>query len=205
MSLDWHRRCGLRECVFRDASKLWASGPESIAGQKLEGETVVNKIKILIVPIAVLAAVTCSLASDARADDQQEISDLEHKVAIVTNGDEVMKYWDGGDDIVLFDMMGPPREYAGHKAIHDHADEFSGWTNLKVNFVELKVISDGNLALARSVQHATATTVDGKPFEVTFRATDVWRKRDGQWKLISVHVSVPVDLKTGKADMASKM
>ena len=147
----------------------------------------------------------CNSAADARADDQQEISDLERKVAIVTNGDELMKYWDSGDDIVLFDMMGPPREYAGHRAIRAHADEFSGWTNLKVDFVELKVISDGNLALARSVQRATATRVDGKPFEATFRATDVWRKRDGQWKLISVHVSVPVDLKTGKADMASRM
>jgi ketosteroid isomerase-like protein len=73
-----------------------------------------------------------------------------------------------------------------------------------VDFLELKVISDGNLALARSVQHATAT-VDGKPFEMTFRMTDVWRKRGGQWKLINSHVSVPVDLKTGKADMASKM
>jgi ketosteroid isomerase-like protein len=55
------------------------------------------------------------------------------------------------------------------------------------------------------VQRATATTVDGKPFNVTFRSTDVWRKRNGQWKIISVHVSVPIDLKTGKADMASKM
>ena len=164
-----------------------------------------NKLKILIVPIAVLAAAICNWVPAARADDQQAISDLEHKVATVTNADEVMKYWDRGDDIVLFDFMGPPREYAGPKAIHDHADEFSGWTNLKVDFLELKVISDGNLALARSVQHVTATTPDGKPAHVTFRATDVWRKRDGQWKLISMHVSVPVDLKTGKADMASKM
>lgn len=164
-----------------------------------------NKLKTLIVPIAVLAAAICSSVPAARADDQQAISDLEHKVATVTNADEVMKYWDSGDDIVLFDIMGPPREYAGPKAIHDHADEFSGWTNLKVDFLELKVISDGNLALARSVQHASATMPDRKPFEMTFRATDVWRKRDGQWKLISVHVSVPVDLKTGKVDMTSKM
>lgn len=164
-----------------------------------------NKLKIFVVSIAVLAAAICSSVRAARADDQQAISDLEHKVATVTNADEVMKYWDRGDDIVLFDIMGPPREYAGPKAIHDHADQFSGWKNLKVDFLELKVISDGNLALARSVQHATATTPDGKPFEMTFRATDVWRKRDGQWKLISVHVSVPVDLNTGKADMASKM
>ena len=161
-----------------------------------------NTSRILIAPIVVLAATICCSAPAAWADDEQTISDLEHKVATITNGDELMKYWDSGDDIVLFDMMGPPREYAGHKAIHDHADEFSGWTNPKVDFVELKVISDGNLALARSVQHFAATTPDGKPFEVTFRATDVWRKRGGQWKLINSHASIPVDLKTGKADMA---
>jgi len=66
------------------------------------------------------------------------------------------------------------------------------------------VISDGKLALARSVQHVTAK-VNGKPFEMTFRVTDLWRKTHGQWKLIHSHLSVPVDLKTGKADMASKM
>jgi hypothetical protein len=93
---------------------------------KPEGETVVNKLKILIVPVAFLAAVICSSAPAARADDQQEISDLEHKFATITTGDEAMEYWDSSDDIVLFDAMGPPREYAGHKAIHDHVDEFSG-------------------------------------------------------------------------------
>lgn len=124
---------------------------------KLERETAMNKSKILIVPIAVLAGMIFSSTFDARADDQQAISDLEHKYATITTGDEVMKYWDSGDDIVLFDAMVPPREYAGHKTIHDHVDEFSGWTNPKVYFLELKVISDGNLALARSVQHFTAT------------------------------------------------
>jgi len=137
-----------------------------------------NVFKILIVPIAALAVVICSSVPAARADDQQAISDLEHKVAIAPNGDEVMKYWDSGDDIVLFDAMGPPREYAGHKAIHDHADEFSAWTDPKVDFLEWKVISDGELALARSVQHVSVM-VDGKPFEMTFRVTDVWRKRGG--------------------------
>lgn len=162
------------------------------------------KFRILIVPTAVLAAAICTAVPAARADDQQTISDLEHKVATTTNADEVMKYWDSEDSIVLFDVFGPPREYAGRKAIHDHVEEFSGWT-LKVDFLELKVIGGGNLALARSVQHVTATTADGKPLEMTLRETDVWRKRDGQWKLIDVHASVPIDLKTGKPDMGSKM
>ena len=40
---------------------------------------------------------------------------------------------------------------------------------------------------------------------MTYRQTDVWRKTNGQWKLIHQHVSYPIDVKTGKADMGSKM
>ncbi len=162
-----------------------------------------NKVKIFMVSIAVLAALICRWSLAAHADDLQEITDLEHKVATVTNANEGMKYYDSGADVVLFDMMGPP--YAGQKAIHDHLDEFSGTKDLKVNFLELKVISDGKLAVAWSVQHVTSTGPDGKPFDGTFRQTDIWSKTSGQWKLIHQHVSFPVDLKTGKADMASKM
>ncbi len=162
-----------------------------------------NKFKIVTLSIAVLVCCAWSLA--AQGNDQQEISDLEHKVATVTSADQGMKYYDSGDDVVMFDMMGPPREFAGHKAIHDHLDEFSGYKDVKVDFVELKVLSDGKLALARSVQHVTSMGPDGKPFDATFRVTDVWRKKNGQWKLIHQHVSFPVDMKTGKADMQSKM
>jgi ketosteroid isomerase-like protein len=169
-----------------------------------KGEAVVKKSNIAMLPIAVLAALIFGWCPTARADDQQTISKLERKIATITNGDEAMKYWERGDDIELFDVMGPPREFVGYKAIHDHADQFSGWTDIKVDFLELKVISDGKLALAHSVQHA-AMKVNRKPFEMTYRVTDVWRKRDDQWKLVNSHVSLPVDMKTGKADMGSKM
>jgi ketosteroid isomerase-like protein len=160
-----------------------------------------------VVPLAIFTALVCGWVFAAAADDKQVISDLEHKLATVTTGDEAMKYFDTGDDVVLFDMMGPPREFAGRKAIliHDHTDEFSRYTDLKVDFLELKVMSDGKLALVRSVQHLTAKDADGKPVDITFRVTDLWRKTHGQWKLILAHDSVPVDMKTGKADMASKM
>jgi ketosteroid isomerase-like protein len=165
----------------------------------------VNNSKIVMVSFALLAVLLCGWGSAARADDQQEISDLEHKLATVTTGDQAMKYFESSNDVVVFDTMGPPREFVGQKAIHDHADEFSGMKDVKVNFLELQVISDGNLALARSVQHFTGKGPNGKPFDATFRVTDVWRKTNGQWKVIHTHVSVPVDMKTGKADMQSKM
>ena len=61
---------------------------------------------------------------------------------------------------MLFDVMGP-REFVGQKGIHDHLAEFSRYKDVKVDFLELKVISDGKLALARSMQHLSAKTADG--------------------------------------------
>jgi ketosteroid isomerase-like protein len=168
------------------------------------GGTVMKKPKVVISSLAIFVVIW-ALASGARADDQQVISNLERKIATATTADEAKKYWGSGDDVELFDMMGPPREFVGQKAILEHAQEFAGYKDVKVDFLELKVISDGKLALARSVQRYTAKGSDGKSFDVTFRQTDLWRKTNGQWKIVNSHVSVPIDMKTGKADMASKM
>jgi ketosteroid isomerase-like protein len=159
---------------------------------------------IVMVSITALAALICAGSPAARADDQQEITDLEHKLAITTNLDEAMKYWAGGDKVVLFDVM-TPREFTGNKAIHDHWAEWSRLKDVKINFLELKVISDGNIALALSVPHLTGKNANGAPVDIAFRQTDVWRKTNGQWKLIHEHASFPINMRTGKADSASKM
>jgi ketosteroid isomerase-like protein len=162
-----------------------------------------KRVEFVIGSLALFVVIWGSALS-ARADDQQTISNLEHKLAVQTDPDEIMKFYDSGDDVVLYDVMSP-REFTGYKAIHDHMKDFAGFKDVKAEFLELQVISDGKLALARSVQHYTAKDQNGKPIESTFRVTDIWRKTKGQWKLIHAHVSYPVDMKTGKADMTSKM
>ncbi len=161
----------------------------------------------IICILAVFALFAWSLAPSAKADDdEQAITDVEHKLADATNAEEALKYYDSGDDVTIFDMSGPPREYTGQKAIRgDFEKAFTGLKDLKVNFLELKVETDGKFGYARSVQHFTAKSADGKPVDITFRQTDVLKKEDGKWKIVHQHISLPVDLKTGKADMASKM
>jgi hypothetical protein len=39
---------------------------------------------------------------------------------------------------------------------------------------------------------------------LTVRVTDGYRKINGKWLITQEHVSVPVDLETGKADLTSK-
>jgi ketosteroid isomerase-like protein len=45
---------------------------------------------------------------------------------------------------------------------------------------------------------------DGNPIDMTLRLTDVLRKIKGKWLIVHEHVSVPVDVATGKADLTSK-
>jgi len=163
---------------------------------------------LLISALAVVAILTWNFARPvfAAGDDKQAITDLEHKFANAPNADEAIKYYDPGEEVVLFDMAGPPREVKGNKAIHTHLEQgFAGLKNLKVDFVELNVVTDGNLGFASSVQRFTATGPDGKPMDITFRQSDFLHKVNGQWKIMHQHISVPVDMKTGKGDMASKM
>lgn len=161
--------------------------------------------------LAALAVVTVMAWGSARcanaaSADEKAITDVEHKLAGATNAQEAMKYYDPTDQVTVLDISGPPREHVGQKDVRaDIEKAFAGMKDIKVQFVELKVITDGRLGYARSVQRFTATGPNGKPVDITFRQTDLLHKVHGQWKILDQHISVPVDMTTGKADMASKM
>ena len=60
------------------------------------------------------------------------------------------------------------------------------------------------MGFSHSIQHLTGTDTKGQPVDVTVRVTDVYRKIKGTWLIVHEHVSVPVDLDTGKPDLSSK-
>jgi ketosteroid isomerase-like protein len=144
-----------------------------------------------------------SVNANAGAKDEKAIKDVENKIIAATSTDEVMKYYDQ-NDIDLYDFV-PPLQYKGAAAVHGDLDNFfNNAKDIKGNFVELVVVSDGKMGMARSLQHFTWTGQDGKQQEATLRVTDVFHKVGGTWKVIHSHVSVPVDPKTGAAQMNLK-
>jgi ketosteroid isomerase-like protein len=162
----------------------------------------------ILTALVVIALVTWGFARSAEAAsaDEKAITGVEQKLAAAPNAQEAMKYYDPSDQVVVLDMSGPPREHVGQKEVRaDLEKAFVGMKDLKVQFIELKVITDGKLGYARSVQRFTATGPNGKPVDITFRETDLLHKVHGQWRILEQHISVPVDLASGKADMASKM
>ena len=161
--------------------------------------------KLLLTLSAISAAVLVWSGSAAHAADdaKAEITALEHKVIAATNTNEFMAFADE-KNIVLYDYV-RPLQYVGAKAVRADLDNFfNNAKNAKGEFVALDVIADGNVAVARSLQHFTWTDKDGKPAEATFRVTDGWHKVDGKWKLFHSHVSFPMDAATGKAEMNLK-
>jgi ketosteroid isomerase-like protein len=137
--------------------------------------------------------------ADDGAQDVQRIKAIEHKIAEAKTTDQLMSYFD--KDIVLYDFV-PPLKYEGFEAVRAHEESifFSKAKNIKVEFLDLDVIVDGKLGVARSIQHFSWTE-DGKPREGTWRGTDIYRKINGEWKVIHAHASVPIDPKTGQGQM----
>jgi ketosteroid isomerase-like protein len=148
-----------------------------------------------IVAVAGLLLVQ-SLNADASAKDEKAIEDIENKIIATTNTDDLMKYYDQ-NDVTVYDLEGP-LQYEGNAAVRGDFDNvFANFAGAKGDFVELVVVADGKMGMARSIQHFAWTDKAGKPREVTVRVTDVFHKVDGKWKVIHTHISAPMDPKTG--------
>ena len=146
-----------------------------------------------------------SFGFNARAagDPKAEITDIEHKALVASTADELMSYYDP-KDIIAYDYI-PGLEYVGAKAVHDDVDNFFKNTkDLKGNFVDLQVETDGTMGVAHSLQHITWKDKNGMPKEATFRVTNCYHKANGQWKIFHMHTSFPIDSTTGKAQMNLK-
>jgi ketosteroid isomerase-like protein len=165
-----------------------------------------KKLGFLLGTIAIIVLVaSASFKAVAAGGAKQEISDLEHKCIAATSTDQAASLGCFDEsDIVLYDFI-PPLKYSGATAVRGDLDNFfNNAKNVKGEFVELQVVTDGKLGIARSIQHFTWTTKDGKPMEATLRVTDALHKTQGKWKIFHTHVSVPVNPDTGKAEMNLK-
>lgn len=159
----------------------------------------------LIVMLATLIAMGgVPAASWAAGDAKAQITELEHKLINATSADEALTYYDP-NKVSVFDFE-PPLQYVGEKAVHtDFNNFFANATNVKGEFLQIDVVTDGRLGIVNSIQHFTWTGKDGKPMEATLRVTDSLHKVDGQWKIFHSHISVPVDPATGQAQMNLKL
>jgi len=141
-------------------------------------------------------------------EDEKAIRALEDNFVSAFNAgniDAMMKNYTPDKNLVVFDVV-PPRQHQG-------ADEYrKAWTGFfshfrgtpKIAIADLSITVEGDIGFSHSIQHVTGTDIQGQPVDRTVRVTDGYRKTDGRWLIVLEHVSVPVDLKTGRPDINSK-
>ena len=103
-------------------------------------------------------------------------------------------------DVVSFDL-GPPLRHRGGEVFADRwralFDSYAGPIDYDVR--ELDITAGGDIAFSHSLNHTRGMSRDGRPIDRWLRWTAGYRKRDDRWRIVHEHVSVPADLREGKA------
>ncbi|HEY5088649.1 MAG TPA: nuclear transport factor 2 family protein [Polyangia bacterium] len=165
-----------------------------------------NKLTDPLIAVIVSAASLIPFAAMAAQNDDAQIRALEARFAKAVAAKDigaVMKVY--SPHVFVFDVV-PPRQYVGAVAYReDWKGLFAGFAGpVKMQISDLVVSTDGMVGYGHSIQRVSGVDPKGKPVDLTVRVTDVYRKQAGAWSIVQEHVSVPVDLDTGKADLTSK-
>jgi uncharacterized protein (TIGR02246 family) len=104
------------------------------------------------------------------------------------------------DDVVAYDVV-PPLQYIGKAAYRADFQQFFAQyeSDLRVETRDLQVGANGDLGYATGLQMISGTLKHGQKSGVWVRFTSLYRKANGKWLDFHDHVSVPVEIESGKA------
>lgn len=166
-------------------------------------------VAALLASLCVSGAVfTAHAQASTAADDKAAIEALEQSYNDAFNArkvDAIMACYAPGKRLFVFDAI-PPREYPSWDAYkRDWEGLLSAYPGPVSNAIsEQSITVVGPVAYGHNIQTTNLTAKDGSHTTVVIRVTDVYRKIRGKWLIVQEHVSFPVDLATGKADLLSK-
>jgi len=144
----------------------------------------------------------------AKTPEEQAIAALPHKLVAAMNARDIegiMSVYVPDETLFVFDTM-PPRQFVGarayRKAFEGLLAAYPGRTRYDVE--ELSVTADRSVGFCHWICHMVGTAADGGIAEMIFRLTSCARKVRDEWLIVHEHVSFPVDLATGKADVLAR-
>lgn len=102
-------------------------------------------------------------------------------------------------DIVSYDIEPPLRHLGAAAKEGNWARVFAAYRELDYEVRDLTVAVGGDVAFAYSLNRLSGTLADGNRNAIWVRWTGCFRKIDGGWRIAHDHVSVPLDVASGKA------
>jgi uncharacterized protein (TIGR02246 family) len=142
---------------------------------------------------------------DAKTKDEQEIRALIQQMIAAFKAKDIttlMSAYVPNESLVVFDLT-PPLHQVGAQMYQKGWEAFLAAFPgpVEVEMTEMSIETEGTLGVSHDIDHWVLTDKEGKKITLTFRATNVYRKIDGKWRIIHEHNSFPVDLTTGRADL----
>jgi ketosteroid isomerase-like protein len=131
-------------------------------------------------------------------DDREEFLTWVHTVlrdaeVAIHNGDAAPRraIWSRTEPVSVLGAWKNARGQAEIDALFAHlAASFSDCTSYEFELLEAEVLGDA--AYTVGLEH-TSATVNGVPSSYTLRATQLYRREGGEWKVVHRHGSAPPD------------
>jgi ketosteroid isomerase-like protein len=147
--------------------------------------------------------------TDTKSQDIADLKAVEDRFMTAFRAKDVnaiMELCVPDESLVVFDVT-PPLQRTGAQAYRkDWEEAFNRFDGpLQAEISDEDVTAGGDVAYVFSTHHVTGTTKTGKKVDYTVRVTDGFKKIDGKWLIAHTHVSFPVDMRTGQADMQAKL
>jgi ketosteroid isomerase-like protein len=105
-------------------------------------------------------------------------------------------------EIIYFDLV-PPLQYTGAAALRarflDWFDRFRGPIGQDLH--DVTVVENGDVAAAWMLIRASGTLTNGREVDYWVRVTNACLRSGQEWLITHEHVSLPVDLASGRAVM----
>jgi uncharacterized protein (TIGR02246 family) len=103
-------------------------------------------------------------------------------------------------EVVSFDL-GPPLQHGGGETFMKRWQElFESYQNpIEYEVRDLSITASDDVAFSHSLNRISGTMKNGQKTDRWLRWTACYRKSNGKWLIVHEQVSVPVDLKSGKA------
>ena len=103
-------------------------------------------------------------------------------------------------DVVSFDLGPPLRHGGGDEFVKRWHELFEVYQNpIHYEVRDLSIIVGEDVAFSRSLNEIGGTMKNGQRSDRWLRWTACYRKTNGRWLIVHEHVSVPVDVRNGKA------
>ena len=130
-------------------------------------------------------------------DSEAEILAFEHELTLAQDMESLTAKW--AEDSSLFDIA--PGAVIGLDAIRKNlALQYQFVESLETTIINIRVEASGDLGVAYSIQRIVGRGRNGAPdIAFVFRMTNCFRREGSRWLLFHQHVSLPVDLASGKA------